>query len=181
MFHYAHIFNFNPWTLRTCAGLAGLTEAPETAQRTSGTTGAFFKRDVSAAQSITTENPQNAQHVHAMIRAHYAGAFSQGRTGKPFVKLAKRFEETLTGLALGPPAAIGESVARSLRSETDKTPTQDRGLSGRGLVALVRVGRQPSRWVRSCRSWRSCASTLRVAMGRASRRRMLIGSAVSSQ
>ena len=37
MFHYAHIFNFNPWTLRTCAGLAGLAEAPETAQRTSGT------------------------------------------------------------------------------------------------------------------------------------------------
>ena len=58
MFHYAHIFNFNPWTLRTCAGLAGLAEAPETAQRTSGTTGAFFKRDVSATQSITTENPQ---------------------------------------------------------------------------------------------------------------------------
>ena len=57
MFHYAHIFNFNPWTLRTCAGLAGLTEAPETAQRTSGTTGAFFKRDVPATQSITTENP----------------------------------------------------------------------------------------------------------------------------
>ena len=119
MFHYAHIFNFNPWTLRTCAGLAGLAEAPETAQRTSGTTGAFFKRDVSATQSITTENPRNAQHVHAMIGAHYAGAFSQGRTGKPFVKFAKRFEETLTGLALGPPAAIGESVARSLRSETD--------------------------------------------------------------
>ena len=119
MFHYAHIFNFNPWTLRTCAGLAGLAEAPETAQRTSGTTGAFFKRDVSAAQSITTENPRNAQHVHAMIGAHYAGAFSQGRTGKPFVKFATRFEETLTGLALGPSAAIGESVARSLRSETD--------------------------------------------------------------
>ena len=117
MFHYAHIFNFNPWTLRTCAGLAGLTEAPETAQRTSGTTGAFFKRDVSAAQSITTENPQNAQHVHAMIGAHYAGALSQGRTGKPFVKFATRFEETLTGLALGPPAAIGESVARCLCSE----------------------------------------------------------------
>ena len=119
MFHYAHIFNFNPWTLRTCAGLAGLTEAPETAQRTSGTTGAFFKRDVSATQSITTENPRNAQHVHAMIGAHYAGAFSQGRTGKPFVKFARRLEETMTGLALGPPAAIGESVAHSLRSETD--------------------------------------------------------------
>jgi len=41
--------------------------------------------------------------------------------------------------------------------------------------------RYSSRWVRSSRSWRSCASTLKVAMGRASRRRRLIGSAVSSQ
>ena len=119
MFHYAHIFNFNPWTLRACAGLAGLTEAPETAERTSGSTGVFFRRDVSAAQSIATENPENAQRVRALIGAHYAGAFSRGRAAKPFVKLAKRFEETLSGLALGPPAAIGESVARSLRLETD--------------------------------------------------------------
>lgn len=119
MFHYAHIFNFNPWTLRACAGLAGLTEAPETAQHTSGSTGVFFKRDVSAAQSIATENPENAQQVRAMIGAHYAGAFSHGHAAKPFVKLAKRCEETLSGLALGPPAAIGESVARSLRLEMD--------------------------------------------------------------
>ena len=119
MFHYAHIFNFNPWTLRACAGLAGLTEAPETAQRTSGTTGVFFRRDVSAIQSVETENPENAQRVRAMISAHYAGALSHGGAAKPFVKLAKRFEETLTGLALGPPAAIGESVARSLRLEMD--------------------------------------------------------------
>ena len=119
MFHYAHIFNFNPWTLRACAGLAGLTEAPETAERTSGSTGVFFRRDVSAAQSIATENPENAQRVRALIGAHYAGAFSRGRAAKPFVKLAKRFEETLSGLALGRPAAIGESLARSLRLETD--------------------------------------------------------------
>ena len=42
-------------------------------------------------------------------------------------------------------------------------------------------GGQSSRWVRSMRSWRSCASMLRVAIGRASRRRRLIGSLVSSQ
>ena len=119
MFHFAHIFNFNPWTLRTCAGLAGLIESPETAQRTSGTTGAFFKRDASATQSLAAKNPKNAQHVRAMISAHYAGAFSRGHAARPFVKFAKRFEETLTGLALGAPAAIGESVARSLRLETD--------------------------------------------------------------
>lgn len=119
MFHYAHIFNFNPWTLRTCAGLAGLTEAPETAERTSGSTGVFFRRDDSVVQSISTENPHNAERVREMISAHYAGAFSHGCVTKPFAKLAKRFEETLSGLALGPPAAIGESVACSLRLEMD--------------------------------------------------------------
>ena len=117
MFHYAHIFNFNPWTLRTCAGLAGLTEATECAERTSGTTGVFFRRNDSVAQSIITKNPQNAERVRALIRAHYAGEFSGGRATKPFIKLARHVEETLVGIALGSPAAIGESIAQSLRHE----------------------------------------------------------------
>ena len=115
MFHYAHIFNFNPWTLRACAGLAGLAEAPETVQRSAGTTGAFFRQDAAAAGSTKVENPQNAHNVRAMIRAHYEGAFSKGKAAKPIRKLAARIEETLTGLALGSPASIGESVARSLQ------------------------------------------------------------------
>ena len=119
MFHYAHIFNFNPWTLRTCAGLAGLTEAPETAQRSAGTTSVFFRRETLASESTTTENPENALHVRELIRAHYAGEFGKRRAAKPFVKFAKRFEETLTGLSLGSPVAIGESVARRLRLELE--------------------------------------------------------------
>jgi 2-polyprenyl-3-methyl-5-hydroxy-6-metoxy-1,4-benzoquinol methylase len=114
MFHYAHVFNFNPWTLRACARLAGLTEAPETAQRSAGTTGVFFRREAAAARPTTTENPENARHVREMIRAHYAGAFEKRKVTKPIVKLAYRAEETLTGLALGSPSAIGESMARKL-------------------------------------------------------------------
>ena len=108
MFHYAHIFNFNPWTLRACAGLAGLTEAPETAQRSADNTGVFFRREASAARSTTTENPENARHVREMIRAHYAGAFGKRRVTKPVVKLANRVEETLTGLVLAPPPPQSE-------------------------------------------------------------------------
>ena len=114
MFHYAHIFNFNPWTLRACAGLAGLAEAPETAQRSAGTTGAFFRQDA-AAGPTKVENPRNAHNVRALIRGHYEGAFSKGKVTKPIRKLVPRIEETLTGLALGSPASIGESVARSLQ------------------------------------------------------------------
>lgn len=115
MFHYAHIFNFNPWTLRACAGLAGLAEAPETAQRLAGTTGAFFRKDAAAAEATKVENPQNAYKVRTLIRAHYEGAFSKGKATKPIRKLVARIEESLTGLVLGSPASIGESVARSLQ------------------------------------------------------------------
>ncbi len=115
MFHYAHIFNFNPWTLRACAGLAGLTEAPETARKSAGTTGAFFRPDAAAAESTKVKNPQNADHVRTLIRAHYGGAFSKGKAAKPIRKLAGQIEESLTGLFLGSPASIAESVARGLQ------------------------------------------------------------------
>ena len=112
IFHYAHIFNFNPWTLRACAGLAGLVEAPEAAQRSAGSTAAFFRREASAARSRAISNPQNAHHVRALIQAHYAGALGRRGVARPFVKLAERAEETLTGLVLGSPTAIGERTAR---------------------------------------------------------------------
>lgn len=115
MFHYAHIFNFNPWTLRACAGLAGLTEARETARKSAGTTGAFFRPDAAAAESTKVKNPQNADHVRTLIRAHYGGAFSKGKAAKPIRKLAGQIEESLTGLFLGSPASIAESVARGLQ------------------------------------------------------------------
>ena len=115
MFHYAHIFNFNPWTLRACAGLAGLAEAPETAQRSAGTTGVFFRRDAEAASRTETENSDNARHVRELIRQHYSGAFRKGKASKPLVKITARIEETLAGLAAGGPSEIGERAMRSLR------------------------------------------------------------------
>ena len=115
MFHYAHIFNFNPWTLRACAGLAGLAEAPETAQRSAGTTGVFFRRDAEAASRTETENSDNAKHVRELIRQHYSGAFRKGKASKPLVKITARIEETLAGLAAGGPSEIGERAMRSLR------------------------------------------------------------------
>ena len=114
MFHYAHIYNFNPWTLRACAGLAGLAEAPETAERSAGTTGVFFRRDAGAAARTGTENPENARHVRELIRRHYAGAFARGKAARPLKKLGMRIEETLAGLAAGGPRNIGERATRSL-------------------------------------------------------------------
>ena len=113
MFHYGHIFNFNPWTLRAAAGLAGLEEAPETAGRSADTTGVFFRRGQVLPEDQAV-NPANADKVLDMIRRHYAGEFRKGKAGKPVAKLAARAEETLTGLLAGSPRAIGERTARRL-------------------------------------------------------------------
>ena len=114
MFHYGHIFNFNPWTLRTAAALAGLDEVPETMERCRDTTGVFFRVTDRARQNIIIEDRENAEHVREMIRRHYTGDFRKGKATKPFAKLGARVEETLTGLAAGSPRAIGSRVARRL-------------------------------------------------------------------
>lgn len=113
MFHYGHIWNFNPWTLRAAAGLAGLQEVPETAERSADTTGVFFH----AADPVDADgliNRANADHVEAMIGRHYSGGFPQGKAAKPFAKLGMRIEETLTGAMMGDPKSIGSKVARGL-------------------------------------------------------------------
>ena len=114
MFHFGHIFNFNPWTLRTAAGLAGLEEVPATIQRCADTTGVFFTMTTRAIMNLMVTDPDNASHVRDVIRRHYDGGYPQGKAAKPFLKLANRIEETVTGMFLGSPAAIGKKVAKSL-------------------------------------------------------------------
>ncbi len=126
LFHYAHIYNFNPWTLRTCAGLAGLTEAPETRQRSLDTTSVFFRRDEAGARCIKTDSLENAHRVRDLIRAHYASAIGRRRVSKPFVTFARLVEESMTGLALGSPAATGAHVTRRLPLEMAGIPSDPR-------------------------------------------------------
>ena len=113
MFHYGHIWNFNPWTLRAVAGLAGLHELEETMERSADTTGVFFRRG-DATSDAELKNPANAEQVARMIEQHYAGGFREGKAAKPFAKIGARIEETLTGAILGDPKSIGSKVARGL-------------------------------------------------------------------
>ena len=115
MFHYGHIWNFNPWTLRAAAGLAGLVEMPATAQRSADTTGVFFQRNDLAGRDDNPTNPENGEKVLEMIQRHYAGGFPKGKAAKPFAKLGARIEETLTGAIMGSPASIGAKVANRLK------------------------------------------------------------------
>lgn len=115
MFHYGHIFNFNPWTLRTAAALAGLQEVPQTADRCADTTGVFLEVRTSTTQPDLT-NHDNALRVRDMIRRHYDGGFRKGKAVKPFAKLAARIEESVTGALAGSPRAIGARVAARLQN-----------------------------------------------------------------
>jgi hypothetical protein len=74
--------------------------------------------------------------------------------------------------ATPPPAASTERAGRPQSAATFRKLCVGR--------PLPRVP-QSSRWTRSIRSWRSCASIDSVAIGRASSRLMPIGSPVSSQ
>ena len=111
MFHYGHIFNFSPWTLRAVADLAGLMELPETAERCKLGTCVFFRRGGGGG---IHSNPDNAKSVLRVIKKHYAGEFRKGKAAKPFVKFFARAEETLTGAISGTPKNIGIRIAREL-------------------------------------------------------------------
>ena len=113
IFHYGHIWNFNPWTLRAVAGLAGFEELDATRERSAGTTSVVFQAGpvLVAADFV---NVGNAARVRDMIARHYAGGFRAGKTTKPLVNLAARIEEVASGLLAGTPRKIGEKVVRSL-------------------------------------------------------------------
>ena len=113
LFHYGHIWNFNPWTLRAVAGLAGLEELDTTRRRSAGTTGAVFRSGpVRAAADLVSA--ENAARVRDLIARHYADGFREGKAAKPLVNLAARIEEAASSLFAGTPREIGEKVARSL-------------------------------------------------------------------
>ena len=113
IFHYGHIWNFNPWTLRAVAGLAGLEELDATLSRTAGTTSVVFQKGpVRAAADLV--NTENGALVRDLIARHYAGGFRKGKAAKPLVNLAARIEEVASSLFAGTPREIGEKLVRSL-------------------------------------------------------------------
>lgn len=107
MFHYGHISNFSPWTLRACAGRAGLIELAEVKSELGETTGTFFRKGPawSAKDAVYRAN---AERVQAAIKAHYSGTRSPiDRAVRLAQKLTMRLSEARIGGKLGEPAKIG--------------------------------------------------------------------------
>ena len=116
MFHYGHIFNFSPWTLRASAGLAGLAEYDATAKRCEGITGVFFKKASRRQSAKSALNAENANTVLTAVKAHMTSGASVAGKSKFLRKNIIRVEETFTSKRLGTPAQIGKAVLNHLRA-----------------------------------------------------------------
>lgn len=113
IFHYGHIYNFNPWTLRVAAAKAGLVEAPEAAERQRDSTGVFFRKGEAALEPA---NPANARKVSDAILRHYSGVKPlSAKVGKLLKKLSARLEEQKHVAALKDHLTAGEFFAGRLR------------------------------------------------------------------
>ncbi len=115
MFHYGHIFNFNPFTLRAAAGLAGLVEIEATRERCANTTGVFLQKTDSPWTSAQTRNRENANRVKQAIEGHFAAkpvAEKLSRLGRLKTKLQLRAGETMVSLRHKNPAEIGRAILR---------------------------------------------------------------------
>jgi len=73
MFHYGHIFNFNPWTLRAAAGLAGLDERADTRARCAGTTGVFLQVAGGPGAHPTDARGHGGPGAHLMVEGREDG------------------------------------------------------------------------------------------------------------
>ena len=117
IFHFGHVFNFNPWTLRACAGLAGFEEVESGRAANAGSTGTVFRKGRSWTQD-EARNPENAAHVAEALRRHYAERRLAKTAGKLMRKLRRHVGATGTGLRLAEPAAIGAHFVERFKAKT---------------------------------------------------------------
>lgn len=115
MFHFGHIFNFNPFTLRAAAGLAGLEEIDLTRERCANSTSVFLRKSGRHWTHEDVRNRENAEQVHAAISQHFsANPLSRkvSSIGRLVTKLKLRAEETVVSWQHKSPAEIGRIILR---------------------------------------------------------------------
>lgn len=117
MFHYGHIHNFNPVTLRQVAGRAGLVELAETAERSVGRCAAFFTAGAGGEvpEAVLREN---AARLRAAMEAHRARRLPRPRAGTAAGaladRIARRLREAWAGWRLASHRGIAETAAERL-------------------------------------------------------------------
>lgn len=118
IFHFGHIFNFSPWTMRATAMLAGLEEDAESAKRNSGTTCGFFRKAVISSTPGDIVNRPKAQYTHSALIDHHKRAMPAPDEGSAITKaiatMKLRLNEMLAARKFDRPGAIAEHFAESL-------------------------------------------------------------------
>ena len=116
IFHYGHISNFSPWTLRAAAGRAGLVELPENANAMRNSAGAFFRK----GERFSVEEarrPENAGKVRAMLEAHETGGVSLlGKAARMSRKLVRNISDGRIAASNGAPRMIGRYFVSRLKT-----------------------------------------------------------------
>lgn len=119
LFHYGHINNFDPVTLRALAGKAGLAELPITRQRGQGTTGIFL-RAVAEIVPDTAALSRNATRMRRVMEDHATALLPsppKGTVAGRFVgRVGERLREAVAAARLREPRVIADDAARTLRA-----------------------------------------------------------------
>lgn len=117
LFHYGHIFNYNPVTLRHVAGRAGLVEVQATAGRSAGRTAAFFVAGEGGL--VPTEALiRNADRIRAEMGAHNRRTLPEPKegtaAGRFLTTIVARLREARAGARLKTHRAIADAAAHRL-------------------------------------------------------------------
>jgi SAM-dependent methyltransferase len=124
MFHFGHIFNFNPVTLRLAAALAGFEELPQTAERLGASTGAFFvKKNGNAA--LPASLIANAAIMKLAMDGHNARQLPQPKGGSAlgrFLKIVSlRLKEMIYARRFTNHRNIADHFAEELKQKLART------------------------------------------------------------
>ncbi len=123
LFHFGHIFNFNPYTLRLAAGLAGFEVLPEAEKRGAGRTGVFFHKSAGRF-AMPAGGTKNAAGMKASMDSHFARAMPRPATGSAlgrFVSVNRlRLREMLAAKRFASHRAIADHFATVVRAGGDR-------------------------------------------------------------
>ena len=118
MFHFAHVFNFNPYTLRLAANNAGLKETPESAAKNSAYTFGFFSK-AEYDSAFGSEGPRNAEIMKQAMDNHNSRLVPQPEKTsalKRFVRINRtRIGEMIAARRFASHREIADHFAGQLR------------------------------------------------------------------
>jgi len=121
LFHFAHIYNFNPWTLRAVSHLAGMKELETTKARYADETSIFLTKGDEQITSMETINPSNGERLLALISEHQRHGPRLSPTKKMIRKLKKRISETIQGARSATLLDLAKAQAAQLQKKIGLT------------------------------------------------------------